>query len=399
MSNGLISGANSFANKRSIATRLPTMNTQNYNSANIQTGTRSPVSMAAVGLQRGAPTVRQQSQPAGVGGPLFNSSGVYDPSGISGVHQPNTEKGAFQYYGQPNGTPGLPNTGTTVSAANRSGVSPEQYKTANQIYSENIAQNPLLNPDKTNLNAALGYTGLYGGDPNRTAGSVSYDYLKRNSGAPIDPIYQAVLQKKAGMTQDDFGIPANVLNAMKVKEAQTINNGYAAQRDAAKRAMARAGLLSDSAMIENEQNLNQQRLGEIFKAYTDLDSQNALKRNESYNKNLNEVLDAALGKSKFAEEQRGVNLQASNLIDNLLGKNKELESKYLDSRGQSVERLFDQYNLGMEKRTDLLNNIAQYLDTLDLSTRLGQWNELQKNAQQYATNQTNMTNQAINANR
>ena len=163
--------------------------------------------------------------------------------------------------------------------------------------------------------------------------------------------------------------------------------------------MARAGLLSDSAMIENEQNINQQRLGEIFKAYTDLDSQNALKRNESYNKNLNEVLDAALGKSKFAEEQRGVNLQSTNLIDQLLGKNKELESKYLDSRGQAVDRLFDQYNLGMEKRTDLLNNIAQYLDTLDLNTRMGQWNELQKNAQQYATNQTNMTNQAINANR
>ena len=165
--------------------------------------------------------------------------------------------------------PNLPYTGPIIAASQRTGIQPEVMPGTDVI------------------------------------GQTLKQYMPDSMNTPtIDPVFNRTMQRKEAMTVEDFGIPENVKEAMKVRSAQQINSAYDTQREAAKRMMAKAGLLNDPAAIKADVELDQARLGEVFKNYTDIDTQDALKANEQYQKNLNDLLQGSMEGFKTQEDAR-----------------------------------------------------------------------------------------------
>lgn len=181
-----------------------------------------------------------------------------------------------------------------------------------------------------------------------------------------NPTAQMALSKKMNLSPDDFGMTQDTLEKMKVAEAKQINQGYDAQREAAKRMLSKAGILNDSAMTGAEMQLDQGRRGQIYNSYNNIDVQNALKANEQRLSNLNEIMNAGLDLNKTGESAREFNANMGQDV-NKLNEN---------SRQFNVSGLLDESRLKTDtqkwaedarmQRSKLQEAIAQYLEDYDL---------------------------------
>lgn len=125
------------------------------------------------------------------------------------------------------------------------------------------------------------------------------------------------LNRMAGLEYDDFGIPQNVREQMKVAEAEKLNPQFAAQKEAARRMAAQLGLTADSGAMRGIKDIEQSRVGAVTKAQRDIDVASSLKANEQFLANLQNLIAggtqyAQLGQegARLAEASRQFNVGA-----------------------------------------------------------------------------------------
>lgn len=227
-------------------------------------------------------------------------------------------------------TPGTPgNVAPIQVASDRTGVTNPNLQSLDQIKSS------LPNP---NLNVA--------GPQFNQAPNVS-SYLTN------------ALDKKQGMGMADFGIPANVLDKMKAAEAQTINKGYEAQKEASKRLLHSMGLSNDAANFKAMQGLDSERRGNIYDSYNKADISNALEANKQYQQNLNDLVGAGSDLSKLFEGARQFN---TNLGEQGRQFNVGAELTNSELAAKTAKWLED---AGMQ-RIGMNESIAEFLENLNL---------------------------------
>jgi len=167
------------------------------------------------------------------------------------------------------------------------------------------------------------------------------------------------LDKKQGMGMSDFGIPAGVLDKMKTAEAQTINKGYDVQKEASKRLMHSMGLANDSANLLQSNNLEQGRLGDIFKSYNNADVTNAVEANKQYQQNLNDLVGAGSDLTKINEQGRQFN---TNLGEQ--GRQFNVGAELTNSElGTKIQQMLEQSGMN---RVTMNESIAQWLEQQQL---------------------------------
>jgi len=167
------------------------------------------------------------------------------------------------------------------------------------------------------------------------------------------------LDKKQGMGMSDFGIPAGVLDKMKAAEAQTINQGYDVQKEASKRLMHSMGLANDSANLLQSNNIDQSRLGDIFKSYNNADVTNAVEANKQYQQNLNDLVGAGSDLTKINEQGRQFN---TNLGEQ--GRQFNVGAELTNAElGSKIEKMLA--DTGMDRVT-MNESIAQWLEQQQL---------------------------------
>lgn len=130
------------------------------------------------------------------------------------------------------------------------------------------------------------------------------------AGTPTPKSFNDALAAKQNLKYDDFGIPKNIQEQMKVQEAQPIMSELEMNQDAMKRQMAKAGILNDSAYTQAYQDQRQKALSNVFKGYSNIAIQSALKANEQRLANLNEIASLGLEGGKFTESGRQFNVGA-----------------------------------------------------------------------------------------
>lgn len=264
---------------------MPTTNRSPGTLTNYRYGEAMPRTMTPVNTAPTSSTVAASPGTFSQYGPLYGDNHQFKPT-QGAVAPPPTANQDFYNYAQPFGTPNNPNTGPVVSSYYRTGIDPGQLPSISDF--QHMTEQP-LNVAKNYLKPYQSQN--YGANP----------YLK-DPGQIIDQLYNETIGKKASQGREEFGIPQSVQQQMKVQAANETNSAYSAQRDAARRMLAKSGLLNDSAMIQMEGDLAQQRNADIFKRYSDIDIQNALEGNKQYQQNMNEVIDAAMGKSKLSAD-------------------------------------------------------------------------------------------------
>lgn len=276
-------------------------------------------------------------------GPLFDAAGNYNPSPSAYAGAPSPDQ-SFRYYGQPGNMPNLPYTGPVVAASDRTGVKPTMAPNLNDQY------NQLM--------------GMLPGQQN------SPTYNAQHTLDVSDPAMNAAIAKKQGMTLSDFGIPDSVLESMKVKSAQQIGSAYDQQKEQAKRLMAKAGLLNDPASIKADTELDQARLGETFKNYTDMDTASALERNKQYQQNLNDLVSAGLNR-----QNAGANIFKGD------EQARQFERAFGLDRYREAAKTQEQFENENMNRNALLQSVAKWLEAYDLDRAKFQSGLLDKGVQ------------------
>ena len=167
-------------------------------------------------------------------------------------------------------------------------------------------------------------------------------------GTSLPSWFTSAMQQKQNLGMNDFGIPADIQEKMKVAAATPLNAQADAQKEASKRLLAKQGLLNDSAMFNANEDIEQNRNAEVSKAYNDIGIQSGLKANEQRLANLNELANFGLQGAQFTEAGRQFNVGA------------ELDKARLS---RATEQWLEQAGMN---RTQLNESIAEFLENYDL---------------------------------
>lgn len=194
---------------------------------------------------------------------------------------------------------------------------------------------------------------------------INANNIGQNAGLYAPYMTQA-LDKLSNLQQGDYGLSQPIVEKMKVAEGQSINKGFDAQKEQAKRALHNMGIQDSSAALNEMQDIDTQRLQGLSDAYNKIDIENAKTANQQKLDTMYKLAGFGTQAAQLGEQGRQTDL-TSLLNSQKLGE---------DSRQFNVTGLFDQGKLqndlykfletGQYNRANLLDQVQSFLKNYDL---------------------------------